>query len=135
MLEYHHAACKNSKHTQQLQQAASMPVSDAACASRAQFHRFAHLRSLTTAVHRSASMPSITSIIPTEPAVPQMTDSKIAKCDSAELAQDHKEVVWEWQQYKEDGLASEEYAMDLIQFWDVSCLLTFTMLSYNVLCL
>ena len=80
-------------------------------------------------------MPSITSIIPAEPAVPQMTDSEIAKRDAAELAQDHKEVVREWQRYKEDGLASKEYATDLIRFWDVSCLLTFTMLSYNVLCL
>jgi len=64
-----------------------------------------------------------------------MTDSEIAERDAAELAQDHKEVVWEWQWYKEDGLASKEYTTDLIQFWDISCLLTFTMLSYNVLCL
>jgi hypothetical protein len=49
-----------------------------------------------------------------------MTDSEVAERDAAELAQDHKEVVREWQRYKEDGLASEEYATDLIRFWDVS---------------
>jgi hypothetical protein len=135
MLEYRRAARKNSKHTQQLQRAASMPIGDAARASRAQFRGFAHLQSLTTAVRRSTSTPSITSIIPAKPAVPQMTDSEIAERDAAELAQDHKEVVREWQRYKEDGLASEEYATDLIRFWDVSCLLTFIILSYNVLCL
>jgi hypothetical protein len=135
MLEYRCAARKNSKHTQQLQQAASMPVSNAACASCAQFRGFAHLQSLTMAVCRSTSTLSIASIIPAEPAVPQMTDSEIAEHDAVELAQDHKEVVQEWEQYKEDGLASEEYATNLIRFWDVSCLLTFIILSYNVLCL
>jgi hypothetical protein len=43
------------------------------------------------------STPSITSIIPTEPAVLQMTDSEIAERNAAELVQDHKEVVREWQ--------------------------------------
>ena len=49
-------------------------------------------------------------------AVQPTTDAKIAECNTVELVQDYKEVVQEWQWYKEDSLANEEYATDLIWF-------------------
>jgi hypothetical protein len=74
-----------------------MLVSDAAHKLHTQFHGFSHLQSLSMAVCKFASTSSVTFIIPTEPAVLHITDSEIAECDTAELVQDHKEVVREWQ--------------------------------------